>query len=75
MNLLHVTQNIFGMYYEGFKNMKPLGRKLWLIIGIKFIIFFLIMKILFFPNVLKTHFSNDTDRANHVINSLIQRER
>lgn len=55
--------------------MKPLGRKLWMIIGIKFTVFFLIIKILFFPNVLQTHFSNDTDRADHVINSLTQGER
>jgi len=75
MNILHVTQNFFNMYYEGFKTMKPLGRKLWMIIGIKFTVFFLIIKILFFPNVLQTHFSNDTDRADHVINNLIQGER
>lgn len=46
------------------------GKRLWAIIGIKFVIFFVIMKILFFPNFLKENFSNDKDRAEHVLQSL-----
>lgn len=47
-----------------------LGKRLWAIIGMKFVIFFVIMKILFFPNFLKENFSNDSERAEHVLQSL-----
>jgi len=75
MHIIRMTRIFLSMYSEGFKNMKPLGKKLWLIIGVKVVIFFVIMKILFFPNFLKTNFNNDRDRAEHVINSLIQGEK
>jgi len=47
-----------------------LGKRLWAIIGIKFVIFFVIMKMLFFPNFLKENFSNDNERAEHVLQNL-----
>jgi len=75
MHIIRMTRIFLSMYSEGFKNMKPLGKKLWLIIGVKVVIFFVIMKILFFPNFLKTNFNNDRDRAEHVINNLIQGEK
>ncbi|MCH9741454.1 MAG: DUF4492 domain-containing protein, partial [Epsilonproteobacteria bacterium] len=40
------------------------------IIAIKLFLFFFVMKIIFFPNFLKENFSNDTQRANHVLNEL-----
>ena len=66
MNLLH---KIVIFYIDGFKNMK-VGKKLWTIIGIKLFIFFFIMKLFFFPNILQTNFSNDEDRANFVIENI-----
>ena len=46
------------------------GRKLWAIIIVKLIILFLVLKIFFFPNFLKTHFKTDADRSNYVIEQL-----
>jgi len=69
MNIITTINKVFQFYLEGFKNMK-LGKRLWAIIGIKFVIFFVIMKILFFPNFLKENFSNDSERAEHVLQSL-----
>lgn len=69
MNIITTINKVFRFYLEGFKNMK-LGKRLWAIIGIKFVIFFVIMKILFFPNFLKENFSNDSERAEHVLQSL-----
>lgn len=66
MNLL---QNIANFYIDGFKNMK-VGKKLWLIIGIKLFIFFFVLKLFFFPNILQTKFTNDEDRANFVIENI-----
>ncbi len=62
-------KKIFYFYYEGFKGM-TVGKKLWLIILIKLFIMFVILKIFFFPNFLKTKFNNDKDRSNYVIEQL-----
>lgn len=48
------------------------GKKLWLIIGIKLFLFLVVLKFFFFPNLLKTQFSNDEERANHVMKNLIE---
>ena len=42
------------------------GKTLWAIILVKLFVFFVVMKLLFFPNVLKRDFDNDSDRADHV---------
>jgi len=64
-----VFRNIFQFYYQGFSQM-TLGRRLWAIILLKLIIIFLILKLFFFPNFLKTHFRTDEQRSNHVFEQL-----
>lgn len=44
----------FDLYYDGFRHM-TLGKTLWLIIIIKLIIIFAILKVFFFPNYIKHH--------------------
>jgi len=66
MNLL---KNVLNFYIEGFKNMR-VGKKLWAIIGIKLFVFFFILKLFFFPNILKIKFDNDKDRANFIIENI-----
>jgi len=66
-----MIKNIYQFYYQGFKNM-TVGKKLWAIIAIKLIIMFLILKIFFFPNFLKSNFKTDEDRGNYVIKQLTQ---
>ncbi len=46
------------------------GKRLWLIIIIKLIVIFLVLKFFFFPDFLKTHFKTDADRSNYVIEQL-----
>lgn len=65
-------KKIWYLYYDGFKNM-TIGKTLWLIILIKVFIFFVVMKFLFFPNILKRDYANDEERADHVRNELINR--
>ncbi len=62
-------KNIFQFYYLGFRSM-TVGKRLWLIIILKLIVMFLILKIFFFPNFLKTNFKTDKDRSNYVIEQL-----
>jgi hypothetical protein len=66
---MNIFKQVALFYIDGFKNMK-VGKKLWLIIGIKLFVFFFIMKLFFFPNILQTQFTNDKDRANFVIENI-----
>ena len=47
-----------------------LGRKLWMLIIIKLVIIFLIVKIFFFPDRLSGDYDNDADRARAVRSAL-----
>lgn len=49
------------------------GRKLWILIIVKLIILFGILKVFFFPDVLAERCDSDTERAAAVRNSLIQK--
>jgi len=64
-----MLRRIFRFYYEGFRNM-TWGRKLWGIILIKLFIMFAILRIFFFPDLLKRNFSSDRERADYVIEQL-----
>ncbi len=59
------------LYIDGFRNMGKLGKTLWIIILIKLFIFFVILKLFFFPNYLNTNFETEQERADHVTNELI----
>lgn len=60
---------VFYFYYEGFRSM-TVGKKLWTIIIIKLFIMFVVLKLFFFPDFLKTRFDNDAQRSDYVIEQL-----
>ncbi|WP_292656293.1 DUF4492 domain-containing protein [Nitratifractor sp.] len=62
---------IFRFYREGFASMR-LGKKLWLIVAIKLFVLYVVIKLLFFPDVLQEKFSNDTQRSDFVLRQLTQ---
>ncbi|MDH4322132.1 MAG: DUF4492 domain-containing protein [Desulfobulbaceae bacterium] len=62
-------QGVLQFYRDGFRSM-VLGRTLWKIILIKLIVMFGVLKLFFFPDYLQTNFSNDRDRADHVLSVL-----
>jgi hypothetical protein len=70
MNIFQPIQKAFRFYVEGFRHMPSWGRKMWLIILIKGIAIFVIMKILFFPNLLQKNYNNDEERSHHVLEQL-----
>lgn len=70
MKKKNIFQRVFKFYYEGFKGM-TIGRTLWLIILIKLFVMFVILKIFFFPNFLKTNFETDQERSDYVLEQLI----
>jgi len=61
--------SVFHFYTQGFKNMK-LGKTLWAIILIKLFVMFVILKMLFFPNLLNDRYDNDKDKGDHVLEEL-----
>ena len=60
------------LYVDGFRSM-TVGKTLWLIIAIKLFIFFVIIKILFFPNFLSSKSDNDEGKAQYVREQLLDR--
>lgn len=62
MNMLRA---VFRFYYDGFREM-TIGRTLWLMIIIKLVIIFGILKLFFFPDYLNNKYDNDAARADYV---------
>lgn len=71
MNKQRFWYRVFDLYYYGFRNMR-LGKTLWTIILIKLFIMFVILKIFFFPNFLKTH-ADKGGESDYVANEFIER--
>ena len=59
---------VWDLYYDGFRHM-TLGKTLWAIILIKLFIIFVVLKIFFFPNFLKTH-APEGEEAEYVATQL-----
>lgn len=64
------ANNIFRFYYDGFRTMSWWGRRAWLIIIVKLIIMFLILRLFFFPDFLNSNFDSDEERSDYVIEQL-----
>ena len=66
--LLH---RLFLFYYDGFHQMR-LGKTLWLIILVKLFIIFIVLKIFFFPDFLKSK-AKETGVSEYVSGECIRR--
>jgi hypothetical protein len=64
-----MLRKVFRFYYEGFRRM-TWGKKLWRIILVKLFIMFAILRIFFFPDLLKRDFNTDEERADHILEQL-----
>ena len=67
--ILQLPKRIVRFYVDGFKSM-TIGKKLWAIIIIKLIVIFGVLKLFFFPDMLKSHYDTDTQRAEAVRTAL-----
>ena len=56
-------------YYDGFRSM-TWGKRLWGIILIKLFIMFAVLRLFFFPDILKRDFETDLERGDHVLEQL-----
>ena len=68
-NKKSVILRIWNFYVSGFKNMSNWGKQVWIIILIKLFIMFIILKLFFFPNFLKTN-ETDKERSGYVLDVL-----
>jgi flagellar basal body-associated protein FliL len=66
---IDMPKRIFRFYYEGFRDM-TVGKLLWILILVKLFLFFVVLKLFFFPNLLKTNYDTDEERAQAVRTSL-----
>lgn len=67
----NILYNVYRLYADGFKHMR-LGRVLWTIILIKLFVIFVILKLFFFPDVLKQK-AQGSNEANYVAGELTTR--
>jgi len=63
-------RELVRFYYDGFRTMSWWGRKVWIIILIKLFIMFLILRVFFFPDFLKSRFDSDSERGDYVLEQL-----
>jgi hypothetical protein len=73
-NMVTTIKKIFFFYIDGFRGMR-IGKTLWKIIGIKVVLFLVIIKLLFFPNILEERFNTDTQRSEYILHQLTQGEK
>jgi hypothetical protein len=64
-------RKVLDFYLDGFRNMSASNRKLWVIIIIKLVIIFFVLKLFFFPDYLDSKFNTDKEKSDHVIEQLI----
>jgi hypothetical protein len=69
---MNFFKKIYLFYLDGFRSM-TVGKKLWIIILIKLFIIFIVLRIFFFPDFLKTKFKTDKQRGDYVREQLINR--
>ena len=67
---MQLFSRIIGFYVDGFKNLSALGKRLWLIILVKLFVIFVVLRLLFFPDFLKSRFDSDAQRSRHVMEQL-----
>lgn len=65
-----MIHKVLNFYIDGFRHLSTLGKTLWIIILIKLFIMFFILKIFFFPNIMKKDFKSDRERSNYVLEQL-----
>jgi len=64
-----MLKKIFRFYFDGFRKM-TWGRRLWGIILLKLFIMFAILRLFFFPDLLKRDFDSDEERASYVLEQM-----
>lgn len=70
---MNIFKSIVSFYSDGFRNMSSVGRQLWLLIIVKVIILFGILKLFFFPDVIDEKTEPGNEGAQTVRTEIINR--
>lgn len=70
MRSVNIIRRIYEFYREGFRGMDT-GRVLWLVVLIKLFIIFVVLRLFFFPDVLKER-AGKGNEAEYVSTRIIQ---
>lgn len=70
LSTVNPIYRVFRFYFDGFRNMSSWGKKVWIIILVKLFIIFVILKVFFFPDILKRGFGTDEQRSEYVLDQL-----
>lgn len=65
---MNVFRRVYKFYAEGIRSMS-VGRTLWIIVGIKLIILFAVLRLFFFKPEL-SKYKSESEKAQHVIENL-----
>lgn len=65
---MNVLNKVYRFYRDGFAGM-TIGKSLWLLIIIKVAILFLVLKLFFFPNVIKERSENEAVEPGNIVRS------
>ncbi len=68
-NMANALTRIWRFYADGFRRM-TVGRSLWVLIIIKLVVLFVVIKLFFFPDILATRYDSDEERAGAVREAL-----
>ncbi len=66
-------KRVWEFYSDGLQNM-TVGKRLWAIILVKLFILFIILRLLFFPDFLKSKYKTEKERGEYVREHLIKRQ-
>jgi hypothetical protein len=66
--------NWFAMFWDGFTHMTWLGKTLWILVILKLIFMFGIIKPIFSPDYLNSKFKTDNEKASYVSEQLLNRQ-
>lgn len=67
---MNAIKTIYKFYRDGFQEMSPTSRRLWVILLVKLGVMFLILKLFFFRGHLSSRFDNETDKSEYVLEQL-----
>lgn len=67
-------RTVVAFYVDGFRGM-TVGRTLWIVIIIKLVVMFGILRLFFFPDLLNSKFETNSQRGDYVIEELISKTR
>jgi len=72
MKTRSIPARVWAFYRDGFRSM-TVGRTLWILIGIKLVIMFAILKVFFFRGFLRQYDGDEGGREEYVRRQLIER--